>query len=176
MSYLIKSKESGEMTIHDDVSHLNEESFDTVQVYHMSEITKDNFEEEIKRFQILEIQRQQQLLNQQLQKLMGDNASVSPVIPTSPINVANSNGSVPPPLPPMINPATKQPYTKEEVSKAYTDFDADVMGRSEDVIFTENAGDHFIAVVTQKTHDFPKNIRGIPIVQMLEEEHMNING
>jgi hypothetical protein len=168
------------MTIKDDVSDLTEESFENVKVFHMSEITKDNFKEEIKRFQIMELQRQQMLLAQRLQSLIGDAPYVPQQLPTIPSDVSlpiNNTASVKPvsAVPPMINPKTKRPYTSQEVDAVYVLFDQDMLGRSEDVIMTVNNGDHFVVVVHQKAPNFPRNIQGIPIVQMLEEEHMNLS-
>jgi hypothetical protein len=204
MTYLLRSRASGEIN-EVESSEITEESFTEFEVYHSTPMSKEHFEEEMKKFQIMDLQMQQQILQQKLQELMtqgtpapvGDpsvatpsagpafpplNNQIAPVAPvankmttaegttasTSSVSMLESK------VPQVINPKTNKPYTQAERDELFVKFSEDMERTSEEIIFCENNGDHFVAVVASKHPGFPKNVGGIPIVQMTEEEHMQM--
>jgi hypothetical protein len=199
MTYLLKSRASGEIK-EVDASEITEETFTVYEVFHTTPMSKEHFEEEMKKFQILDLQMQQQILQKKLQDLMSQGAPVpttvtpSPMTPTFPVTTtgdpplatpqvlseagttvsASSVSALDSKVPQVINPKTNAPYTKAERDQLFAKFSEDMERTSEEIIFCENNGDHFVAVVSHKHPGFPQNVGGIPIVQMNEEEHMQM--
>lgn len=182
MGYLAKSKDTDEYKEIDPTT-FTAEMFEELQLFHCSEILEENFEEEIKRFQIIEIQRQQQLLNKKLTELMGAVSSPIPpsvveappvVLPDGTVSTAVSTPKNVNKLPLNINPKTGTQYQPQEVDDLYAKFVEDIQQQSDKVIFCENNKDHFVAIVTTKDSNFPKTVNGIPLVQITEEEHLNM--
>jgi hypothetical protein len=78
----------------------------------------------------------------------------------------------------IINPSTRKPYTKEEINSVFSMLQEEVNksegeGIFEHVMWVENEGSHFKIIVNQVNPAFPRQIRNIPIQQVLDPATQN---
>jgi len=186
MGYLIKDKDTPDdnFRIVEDITKIKKIDLKKLSIFYYYEIDSKYFEEEIKNHRKMELMKEIEKKNKELTELGGpvpSNINHSYIPPMNPnINAGGMVNNIIP-LPSSIsslaptNDVLKLPNS-QEVEILFQQFRKDMESREEynNVIYCENAGTHFIAIVTEKNSRFPKNIRNVPILQITEEEKQQI--
>ena len=175
MEYLKKNKETGSYEEVENISSFKKNEFKKFDLFYISQITPEHFKEQLIQHRRHELLREIENKTKELRDLGGQApAPAMHSMPSFPevMSPIDAGGHVVPTTPMATRLRVKE---AEEVYKQFqSDIASDNQGRFESVVTTENAGDHFIAVVTEKSQSIPKAFMGIPVVQISDEQYQQM--
>jgi hypothetical protein len=196
MGYLKKDLETNLFELVDDITKIKKTDFKKYAFLYTAPLDQDRFMEQIKQYRRMELTLQMEMNATELRSLGGPVSNgMVPTMPqpsthsfppqmdfrgqsaTASASASSTSTSTGKNMP--INPKTRVPYNLSEIETLFLKFQNDVNSpatdeQSElfnDVLAVENDKNRFVAIVRSKHPNFPKNLAGINIVQVLQEQH-----